>query len=138
MARLEVLARALGVLLALIGLVLVVEPWWQPPEWMILIAVVVTLGTGVLLSLVPPRRLLVSAGGGLLLVAGAAMLVLPGPGLLVIAAGLALLATEFLWARRLLDRVKARLPSRKKTEVSTSRAESGTPARRERRTPSEP
>ena len=138
MARLDVLARALGVLLALIGLVLIVEPWWQPPEWVILVAVVVTLGAGVLLSLVPPRRLLVSAGGGLLLVAGAAMLVLPGPGLLVVAAGLALLATEFLWARRLLDRVKDRLPKRKKEGVSRSRAESGTPAPRERRTPSEP
>jgi tellurite resistance protein TerC len=46
------------------------------------------------------------AGFGLL-AAGVAMLALPGPGWLTIAAGLALLATEFAWARRLLNRLKA-------------------------------
>lgn len=116
--RLSQLERALGVLLALIGIALCVQPWWQVPEWLILTAVVATLGAGVALSLVPARRMLVSVGGGLLLLAGAAMLVLPGPGLLVIAAGLALLATEFVWARRLLERVKRRLPRRTKTDAS--------------------
>ena len=37
---------------------------------------------------------------------GAAMLVLPGPGLLVIAGGLAILATEYAWARRYLNKFK--------------------------------
>ena len=46
------------------------------------------------------------AGGFLLLAAGIAMIALPGPGWLTIAAGLAILAGEFLWARRLLDRLK--------------------------------
>ena len=131
MDRLNHLERALGVLLALIGAALVVEPIWKTPEWVLLLAVVVTIGAGILLSLVPPRRLLVSVGGGLLLAAGAAMLVLPGPGLVVIAAGLALLATEFLWARRMLDRVKARIPSR-------SRAGREKRARRDSHTPSAP
>jgi len=45
-------------------------------------------------------------GGFLLLVAGIVMIALPGPGWLTIAAGLAILAGEFLWARRLLDRLK--------------------------------
>jgi tellurite resistance protein TerC len=45
-------------------------------------------------------------GGFALLIAGAAMVILPGPGWLTIAAGLAILAGEFLWARRLLDRLK--------------------------------
>ena len=45
-------------------------------------------------------------GGFLLLVAGIAMIALPGPGWLTIAAGLAILAGEFIWARRLLDRLK--------------------------------
>ena len=138
MDRLVHLERALGVLLALIGLALVVEPFYTVPEWMILAGVVATLGAGVLLSLVPPRRLLVTLGGGLLLLAGAAMLVLPGPGLLVIAAGLGVLATEFLWARRMLDGVKARLPARPKRRASRSRAGRGTRVRRETRTPSEP
>jgi tellurite resistance protein TerC len=45
-------------------------------------------------------------GGFLLLAAGIAMLVLPGPGWLTIAAGLAILAGEFLWARQWLDQIK--------------------------------
>jgi uncharacterized protein (TIGR02611 family) len=45
-------------------------------------------------------------GGFALLVAGAAMVILPGPGWLTIVAGLAVLAGEFLWARRALDRLK--------------------------------
>jgi uncharacterized protein (TIGR02611 family) len=42
--------------------------------------------------------------GGVVMLAGVAMLVLPGPGLLAIAAGLALLALEFEAARDLRDR----------------------------------
>jgi uncharacterized protein (TIGR02611 family) len=42
-----------------------------------------------------------------LLALGVAMLALPGPGWLTIVAGLAVLAEEFLWARRLLDRAKS-------------------------------
>src|SRR3989442_5551286 len=34
------------------------------------------------------------------------MIVLPGPALVVIPVGLAILATEFVWARRLLERVR--------------------------------
>jgi tellurite resistance protein TerC len=37
---------------------------------------------------------------------GAAMLVLPGPGLVVIALGLLILSAEFVWAKRALDRMK--------------------------------
>jgi tellurite resistance protein TerC len=52
------------------------------------------------------RRLIVLVVGGSVLAAGVAMIVLPGPAFVVIPAGLAILATEFVWARRLLDRVK--------------------------------
>ena len=45
--------------------------------------------------------------GFTLLVLGVLMLVLPGPGWVVIAMGLAVLAGEYVWARRMLDRVKA-------------------------------
>ncbi len=44
--------------------------------------------------------------GFLLLATGVVMLVLPGPGWLTIFAGLALLAGEFVWAQRLMDRLK--------------------------------
>jgi hypothetical protein len=46
--------------------------------------------------------------GLVLLAGGVAMLVLPGPGLAVIAAGLAVLATEYGWAARLLAGVRQR------------------------------
>jgi uncharacterized protein (TIGR02611 family) len=57
------------------------------------------------------RRLAVVIAGFALVAAGVAMLVLPGPGLLVIIAGLALLAREFVWADRLLQSAKARAAS---------------------------
>jgi uncharacterized protein (TIGR02611 family) len=44
--------------------------------------------------------------GFTLLVAGVVMIVTPGPGWLVILLGLGLLAAEFVWARRLMDRLK--------------------------------
>jgi uncharacterized protein (TIGR02611 family) len=47
------------------------------------------------------RRVAAIAGGGILLVTGIALLVLPGPGVPLIIAGLALLSTQFEWARRL-------------------------------------
>ena len=49
-------------------------------------------------------RAAVAIVGGLLVFAGVLMLVLPGPGILAIAAGLALLALEFEAARELRDR----------------------------------
>ena len=45
--------------------------------------------------------------GFTLLIVGVLLLVLPGPGWVTIFFGLALLAAEFAWARRLLDRLKS-------------------------------
>jgi len=55
-------------------------------------------------------------GGSTLLVAGTAMLVLPGPGLLTIVAGLALLAKDVAWARRATQRLKKVRPGRGGTQ----------------------
>jgi uncharacterized membrane protein len=52
------------------------------------------------------KRSAVTILGIALLAAGLAMMVLPGPGILVIVAGLAVLATEYVWARSLLDKAK--------------------------------
>jgi drug/metabolite transporter (DMT)-like permease len=52
------------------------------------------------------RRIVVLVIGVTLLLIGVAMIVLPGPGILVILFGLAVLATEFVWARQLLKRIK--------------------------------
>jgi uncharacterized protein (TIGR02611 family) len=51
-------------------------------------------------------RLIVLVVGVTVVGIGVAMIVLPGPAFVVIPAGLGILATEFLWARRLLERVK--------------------------------
>ena len=51
-------------------------------------------------------RSIVLVVGGTVVAIGVAMVVLPGPAFVVIPAGLAILATEFLWARRLLVRVR--------------------------------
>ncbi|MGH8868257.1 MAG: TIGR02611 family protein [Actinomycetes bacterium] len=49
-------------------------------------------------------RLAVAIFGSAVTVAGVAMLALPGPGWAAIFVGLAILATEYHWARRLLHR----------------------------------
>ena len=54
------------------------------------------------------KRLAILIIGAALIAAGGAMLILPGPGLVVAFAGLAVLATEFAWAERTLDRTKAK------------------------------
>jgi uncharacterized membrane protein len=52
------------------------------------------------------KRFAATIGGFGLLAVGLAMMVLPGPGILLIVAGLAVLATEYVWARRLLVRAR--------------------------------
>jgi uncharacterized protein (TIGR02611 family) len=54
----------------------------------------------------PLRWLTVAIIGGTFVVVGIALLVLPGPGIAFILVGLAILATEFVWAEALLHRVK--------------------------------
>jgi 1,4-dihydroxy-2-naphthoate octaprenyltransferase len=55
--------------------------------------------------------MLVAALGFTVLGAGVAMLALPGPGVIVIIVGLAILATEFAWAERALDKTMGRATS---------------------------
>ncbi len=55
------------------------------------------------------KRLVVIVIGFTILAAGVAMIVLPGPAIVVIPVGLAVLATEFIWARKLLVTVKERI-----------------------------
>jgi hypothetical protein len=52
------------------------------------------------------RRIIVSVIGGTVLLIGIALLVLPGPAFIVIPVGLAILATEYAWARRWLKRAR--------------------------------
>jgi tellurite resistance protein TerC len=48
------------------------------------------------------RKLIVAVLGGTILLFGLALIVLPGPAIVVVPIGLAILATEFAWARRLV------------------------------------
>jgi hypothetical protein len=52
------------------------------------------------------KTVAIAVVGGLLTLAGVGLLVLPGPGFVVIAAGLAVLATRFSWAKKPLDYAK--------------------------------
>lgn len=52
------------------------------------------------------KRIAVSVLGGVLVLGGIAMLVLPGPGLLVVVAGFAVLGTEYAWAAAALEKTK--------------------------------
>ena len=75
------------------------------------------------------KRVGITIAGFVVILAGAAMLVLPGPGLLVIIGGLAILATEYVWAQRLLRVAKEKATQakdkvfRKKTEESQDEPE---------------
>jgi hypothetical protein len=52
------------------------------------------------------KKFFIALIGGTVVLIGAGMLVLPGPGVLVIAGGLAILGTEFIWARRAMRNAK--------------------------------
>ena len=52
------------------------------------------------------RRVVVLVVGVTVMLFGVALIFLPGPAFVVIPAGLAILATEFVWARRILKRLK--------------------------------
>ncbi|GAA3288442.1 hypothetical protein GCM10020218_054240 [Dactylosporangium vinaceum] len=54
-------------------------------------------------------KIVVAVLGTLVIAIGVVLLPLPGPGWLIILGGLALLAMEFTWARRLLHFTRARL-----------------------------
>ncbi|MFC7330207.1 PGPGW domain-containing protein [Marinactinospora rubrisoli] len=65
-------------------------------------------------------RSVVTVVGGTLLIAGVIMCVTPGPGVGAIILGLAILATEFAWARGLLHRARVRARQAKDTAVQAA------------------
>ena len=62
------------------------------------------------------KRSFIALMGGTLVLIGIALLVLPGPGIVIILAGLALLATEFLWARRAMQHCKSAFKEARKSK----------------------
>ncbi len=57
-------------------------------------------------SLRHAKRVIVGVVGITIVAIGLTLLVLPGPGLIVIIVGLGILATEFVWAKNLLEKTK--------------------------------
>jgi len=54
------------------------------------------------------KRVVIAVLGTTVILIGVAFFVLPGPGLLIIIVGLAILATEFAWAQGLLHKARER------------------------------
>jgi uncharacterized protein (TIGR02611 family) len=60
------------------------------------------------------KKIVVGVIGFTILAIGVLLLVLPGPAFIVIPVGLGVLATEFAWARNMLEKVKRKIKKRKK------------------------
>jgi uncharacterized protein (TIGR02611 family) len=71
------------------------------------------------------KRFFIGLIGGTVVLLGLIMILLPGPGLLVILGGLAILGSEFIWARRALQRCKSMVarPSPKRNRDSRGPSE---------------
>lgn len=69
------------------------------------------------------KRIMIAITGFTVLIIGVGMIVLPGPGLVVIPLGLAILASEFLWARRLLEKIKNTIRKQKEEDKHDGKAQ---------------
>jgi uncharacterized protein (TIGR02611 family) len=63
------------------------------------------------------RKILIAIVGVSVILIGAAMVFLPGPAIVVIPIGLAILATEFAWAKVLLHKLKEKIRWKTTTKV---------------------
>lgn len=66
------------------------------------------------------RQVLVALVGTTVTIAGIIMIVTPGPAIIVIPLGLGILATEFLWARHALHKMKQYVAEKTKRGSSPS------------------
>ena len=66
------------------------------------------------------KKIIVSVVGGLLVVVGLIMMPLPGPGIVVVVAGIAVLAAEYAWARRALRKTKDKAEEAQREAVATT------------------
>jgi uncharacterized protein (TIGR02611 family) len=65
------------------------------------------------------KRFAVTIVGVALLLVGLAMMVLPGPGILFIVGALAVLATEYVWARKLLEKTRDKATQAQQAAVAS-------------------
>jgi tellurite resistance protein TerC len=64
------------------------------------------------------RRIVIGIVGATVLVIGVVMIVTPGPALVVIPVGLAILSIEFTWARAWLKRLRESLSARNSNNLN--------------------
>ena len=128
-ARFHYMKQSLVFLLAFIGVKMLLTHHVEIPIAVSLACIAGILGVGVLASILgrtqsdaavdaafvdslvhsglrTARRVVVGVVGSTVLTIGIAMVVLPGPAVAVIPIGLAILATEFVWARRWLAKIR--------------------------------
>jgi hypothetical protein len=67
------------------------------------------------------RKLIVAVIGVTVVLLGVALIVLPGPAFIVIPVGLAILATEFAWARRTVRRARVMIAKARGRESGKAR-----------------
>lgn len=71
------------------------------------------MNEAILWSLKKMKRLIIGVIGFTILLIGVVMILSPGPAFIVIPIGLGILATEFVWARSLLKKVKQQIEKNK-------------------------
>ncbi len=137
MDRFRFLKTSLVFLLVFIGVKMMLSHHWPIPTPISLAVIAGILGVGIVASFAPAkletaplvspvareleelvavslgaaRKIMVLAIGSTVLLIGVALLVLPGPAFVVIPIGLLILGTEFVWARRLLNRLRHEVES---------------------------
>lgn len=134
--RFQHLKTSLVFVLAFVGVKMLISNHAHIPTWISLGVIGGILLLGVIASLMTPpkdegplaqltvearrivepawrniRRLVVFVIGATLVAFGIVLIVTPGPAMIVIPLGLAVLGSEFVWARRLLKRIKNRANS---------------------------
>ena len=65
------------------------------------------------------RKLIIAVIGVTVVLLGVALLVLPGPAFIVIPVGLAILATEFAWARRAIRRGQVLIAKARRSDFAS-------------------
>ncbi|HYJ04029.1 MAG TPA: PGPGW domain-containing protein [Chthoniobacterales bacterium] len=70
----------------------------------------------------PLRKPIVAVIGSTIFLIGVAMIVLPGPAIIVIPVGLGILATEFAWARRAIRRARVMIAKARGRESGKARS----------------
>ena len=80
------------------------------------------------------RRVIIGVIGGTILGIGLVMIILPGPAFIVIPLGLSILATEYLWAKKALHKMKQQISKAKESlngkKQDTNRSSPASPSER--------